>query len=415
MIRPLEIFIGLRYTRAKRRNHFISFISFASMSGIFLGVAALITVLSVMNGFGKELRGRILGVVSHVTVTQGGNHLRDWQGVANRLKDKQHVIGLAPYVDGQGMLTKGRAVSGVMVRGILPEHEPGVSDLARGMKSGKLSDLKPGEFGIIIGSTLTWKLDLEVGRYVSLVIPQALSTPAGLLPRFKRFKVVGVFDVGMHEYDSGLVLMHMNDAARLYGIADGASGLRLKLDNLELAPAVADRFQEELGYQYVLRDWTREHANFFRALKIEKRVMTVILLLIVMVAAFNIVSTLVMVVQDKQSDIAILRTLGLRPASVMGVFMVQGTIIGVVGTLLGAAGGVALAYYIQDVVSFIEHLFGFTILAADVYYITDLPSDIHTEDVVTIVTASLFMGVLATVYPAWRASRVQPAQALRYE
>jgi len=385
------------------------------MLGIFLGVAALITVLSVMNGFGKELRDRILGVVSHVTISQTGAKLKDWKSVARIAKEHEQVTAMAPYVLGQGMLNSKGSVKGVMVRGILPDQEAGVSRLGNAMKSGALADLKPGEYGMIIGSALTWKLDIDVGSYVSLIVPQALATPAGIMPRFRRFKVVGVFDVGMYEYDSGLTLIHMDDAAALYRIPEGASGLRLKIEDLYQAPEVALELQDKLGYAFITRDWTREHANFFRALKIEKRVMLVILLLIVAVAAFNIVSTLVMVVTDKQSDIAILRTLGLKPSSVMAVFMVQGTIIGVVGTALGVLGGVALAANVQEVVQFIEGLFKFKILAADVYYITDLPSDIHSSDVIVIAVSSFVMSIMATIYPAWRASRVQPAQALRYE
>ena len=415
MIRPLELSIGLRYTRAKRRNHFISFISLTSMMGITLGVMALITVLSVMNGFGEELRNRILGVVSHVTITEGSKGLSQWQDVSQQLEGGAHIIGKAPYISGQGMLVHGKATHGVMVRGILPNAEPQVSDINKKMVSGNFEALEPGKFGIIIGSSLAWKLDVSEGSRITLMIPQALATPAGILPRFKRFKVIGIFDIGMYEYDSGLALVHMDDAARLYQMSNRVSGLRLKLDNLDLAPEVAHLLQAELGNRYVAYDWTREHANFFRALKIEKRVMLIILLLIVAVAAFNIVSTLVMVVTDKQADIAILRTLGFRPASIMGVFMVQGTLIGVIGTLMGTAFGILLALNVEQAVHSIEQLLGVTFLAADVYYISDLPSEIHTSDVITIATVSLVMSVIATLYPAWRASRVQPAQALRYE
>ncbi|GMR21413.1 MAG: lipoprotein-releasing ABC transporter permease subunit [Gammaproteobacteria bacterium] len=415
MIRPLELFIGLRYTRAKRRNHFISFISLTSMLGIVLGVMALITVLSVMNGFGKELRDRILGVVSHVTITQGNNRLANWQGVATTLGKHESVLATAPYISGQGMLSRGKQVSGVVVRGIVPKYEKTVSHLADKVTSGSLDDLRPGKFGIIIGNELAWKLNVSKGAQISLIIPQALATPAGMLPRFKRFTVIGVFEVGMYEYDSGLALIHIQDAARLYGMAGAVSGLRLRLDDLFAAPRVAAELEEILDSGYFARDWTQEHANFFRALKIEKRVMLIILLLIVAVAAFNIVSTLVMVVTDKQNDIAILRTLGLSPAGVMGVFMVQGTVIGVVGTLLGVISGVLLALNVEEVVHFIEGILQTTFLAADVYYITDLPADIHWQDVTVIALASLVMGMFATIYPAWRASRVQPAEALRFE
>jgi len=415
MIRPLEIFIGLRYTRSKRRNHFISFISFTSMAGIILGITALITVLSVMNGFGKELRDRILGVVSHVTVTGVGDRLDHWESVKRNISTTSNVIGIAPFISGQGMLANGQRVGGIVVRGVLPEVEPEVSQLAGKMEKGSLSDLKSGEFGIIIGHELSWKLALNIGDPVSLIIPQALVTPAGLIPRFRRFKVVGIFRIGMYEYDSGLAVIHLDDAAKLFRFQDRVSGLRLKLDDMDLAPNVAANIEDQNKGKFVTQDWTREHANFFRALRIEKRMMLIILLLIVAVAAFNIVSTLVMVVTDKQSDIAILRTLGMSPASVMGVFVVQGTLIGVIGTLLGVVCGVTLALNVEETVHFLEQILGFTFLAADVYYITDLPSDIYWQDVVVIACTSLAMGVIATVYPAWRASQVQPAQALRYE
>lgn len=415
MIRPLELFIGLRYTRAKRRNHFISFISFVSIFGIFLGVAVLITVLSVMNGFGKELRDNILGVVSHITISQPGSQLKDWQSVVKRVEQYPEVTGSAPYVLGQGMLVKKGAVRGVMVRGIVPEREQLVSNLHKSMSDGKLSSLKPGEYGIIIGSGLTWKLDLEVGSYVSLIIPQALSTPAGIMPRFRRFKVVGVFDAGMWEYDSGLALVHMKDAATLYRIPSGASGLRLKLNDLYRAPELAIRMQSELGFEYRTSDWTRERANLFRAIKNEKRIMLLIMFLVVVVAAFNIVSTLVMVVTDKQSDIAIMRTLGLPPSSIMKVFMVQGTIIGVFGTLMGVIGGLLLSFNISEVITFIETVFNFSVLPADIYQISKLKADVIPADVITVASGSFFISLFATLYPAWRASRVQPAKALRYE
>lgn len=415
MIRPLEIFIGLRYTRSKRKNHYISFISFTSMAGIILGITALITVLSVMNGFGKELRDRILGVVSHVTVTGVGDRLDDWQAVKKEIASTKHVIGAAPFIVGQGMLANGQRVAGIVVRGVLPETEKEVSQLAGKMKEGVLDDLKPGEFSIIIGYELSWKLALQVGDSVSLVIPQALVTAAGLVPRFRRFKVVGIFKIGMYEYDSGLALIHIDDAAKLFNIQDRVSGLRLKLDDMDLAPFVAASIEDKTRGKYLTQDWTREHSNFFRALRIEKRMMLIILLLIVAVAAFNIVSTLVMVVTDKQSDIAILRTLGMSPKSIMGIFVVQGTLIGVIGTILGVISGVALAMNVEEAVKFLEQMMGITFLAADIYYITDLPSDIHWQDVVIIAGASLVMGIVATIYPAWRASKVRPAEALRYE
>ncbi len=415
MIRPFELFLGLRYTRARRRSHFISFISLISILGITLGIAALITVLSVMNGFGKELRGRILGVVSHVTVTELNGRLRNWQGIAERVKQNPHVIGRAPYILGQGLAVRGKRVSGVAVRGILPAEEGQVSELGANMVEGRLESLKPGGFGVIIGSTLAWKLDLALGSRVSLMVPQARATPAGLLPRFRRFTVVGIFKVDMYEYDNGLVLIHLNDAAKLYQFRKQVSGLRLKLDDLDLAPAVSNEIERNLGSDYLARDWTKEHGNFFRALRIEKTVMFVILLLIVTVAMFNVISTLVVIVTEKEADIAILRTLGVSPRSVMGIFMVQGAFIGVVGTAVGTIFGILLALNVETIVQWLEQLLRTSFLAPDVYFISELPSDLRWRDVTLIAGASLILGLLSTVYPAWRASKVQPAEALRYE
>ena len=414
MIRPFELFVGLRYTRARKRNHFISIISLISILGITLGITALITTLSVMNGFGKELRGRILGVISHVTITETSGQLHDWKAAAERIKNPQ-VIGRAPYIAGQGMVARGKTVSGVMVRGVLPSEEMQVSEFGSRMVDGKLEALKSGEFGVVIGSTLAWKLDLSVGSPISLIIPQALVTPAGLMPRFKRFTVVGIFKMDMYEYDSGLVLMNLDDAAKLYQMGDQISGLRLKLDDLDAAPRVANELAEGLGANYLARDWTREHGNFFRALKIEKTVMFVILLLIVTVAMFNVISTLVVVVTEKRSDIAILRTLGASPQSIMGIFLAHGSVVGVVGTLVGTACGVLLALNVEPIVRGIERLFSTSFIAADVYFISELPSDLHLSDVILVSSCSLVLGLLSALYPAWRASKVQPAEALRYE
>jgi lipoprotein-releasing system permease protein len=410
-----ELLVGLRYTRAKRRNHFISFISAISMAGIALGVAALIVVLSVMNGFQKELRTRILGVASHVQVTGAGNRLEGWQGVAKAAAQQPRVVAAAPFVNAQGMLAAGQAVRGSVVRGILPEAEEKVAEIGQHMRAGKLDSLKAGEFNIVLGSELARALGVLPGDKVALIAPQGLVTPAGVIPRLKQFTVTGVFEVGMFEYDSGLALVHMEDARKLYQMGDAVSGVRLRLDDLFSARGVARDLMTRLGGDLYATDWTRSHANFFRAVEIEKRVMFIILLLIVAVAAFNIVSTLVMLVTDKQSDIAILRTLGASPASIVQVFMVQGALIGVTGTLAGVVLGLLLGFNVDTVVPFVENLLGFKFLAKDIYYISDLPTDVQMGDVLTIGLVSLALSFVATLYPSWRASRVNPAEALRYE
>lgn len=410
-----ELLVGLRYTRAKRRNHFISFISLISMAGIALGVAALIVVLSVMNGFQKEVRARILGVASHVQVSGPGGKLADWAGVAAvSLKDPR-VQAAAPFVNAQGLLSSGDAVRGAIVRGVLPEAEDKVADIGQHMRSGKLEALKAGEFGIVLGVDLARSLRALTGDKVVLIAPQGQVTPAGLIPRLKQFTVVGVFEVGMHEYDSGLALVHLEDAQKLYQMGDAVSGVRLKLEDLFAARAVAADLRAGLGPEAFATDWTRSHANYFRAVEIEKRMMSIILTLIVAVAAFNIVSTLVMLVTDKQSDIAILRTLGASPASIVQIFMVQGTLIGVIGTLIGVAGGVLLALNVDVVVPAIESTFGIHFLDPSVYYIKDLPSELLWSDVITIGAVSLVLSLVATLYPSRRAARVNPAEALRYE
>ena len=410
-----ELFIGLRYTRAKRRNHFISFISLISMCGIALGVAALIVVLSVMNGFQKELRTRILGVASHVQVSGRGGELAAWQQVAEQAGKHRQVLAAAPYVAAQGMLSFDQTVRGALVRGVLPEAEEQVADFNRHMRGGSMQLLKPGEFGIILGAELARTLQVFTGDKVTLIAPQGLVTPAAILPRLKQFKVVGIFEAGMYEYDSGLALIHLADAQALYRMEDRVSGVRLKLDDLFAAPRVARELLQLVEGDVFIADWTRSHANFFRAVQIEKNVMFIILLLIVAVAAFNIVSTLVMAVTDKESDIAILRTLGASPASIMQVFIVQGALIGVIGLALGLAGGIALALNIDVVVPAIERLFNTQFLAKEVYYISELPSDLQWRDVGVIAAVSFALTLLATLYPSWRASRVNPAEALRYE
>jgi lipoprotein-releasing system permease protein len=415
---PYELLIGLRYTRAKRKNHFISFISLTSMIGIALGVAALIVVLSVMNGFQAELRTRILGVASHLEITGSNNQLGDWPSLAAQVKKTQpEVIASAPYVMAQGMLSYGQAVQGALVRGILPGYEDSVADLGKNMKVGKLTDLRAGEFGVVLGADLAQLLGVGIGEKVVLMAPQGQFTPTGVVPRIKQFRVVGLFQIGMYEYDAGLALIHMDDAAKLYRMGENVSGLRLKLNDLFDAPEMASKLSLNLNPAgaYFVTDWTQQHANFFKAVQLEKKVMFIILTLIVAVAAFNIVSTLVMAVTDKRADIAIMRTFGATPRSIMGIFMVQGALIGIIGTIIGAVFGIIIALNIDTIIPFIEQLFHVQFLAKDVYYISDLPSKLDWNDVITIVIMSFILSLLATLYPSYKASTLNPAEALRYE
>jgi lipoprotein-releasing system permease protein len=415
MYKPVELFVGLRYTRAKRRNHFISFISLSSMLGIMLGVTALITVLSVMNGFHTEVRERILGMASHVNIFAWHGGLDNWPELARRVSEHPRVLGSAPYVEIQGMLINRDNVSGALVRGILPEEEPAVSDVLDHLIYTDGTQLEPGAFRIILGRELSHVLGVGPGDKVTLVTPQTTATPAGTVPRLKRFTVSGLFEVGMGEYDRGVALIHMADAAKLARLDGQVTGLRLRLDDLYAAPRVARELASGLPPTYQLSDWTMEHRNFFSALQTEKRMMGIILFLIVAVAAFNIVSTLVMVVTDKRSDIAILRTLGASSGTIMRVFIVQGAAIGVVGSLSGVVGGVLLALNVEMLVAGIEAAFDIHFLDPNIYYISKLPSEIHWQDVGLIGASSLVISLLATLYPARRAARTQPAEALRYE
>ncbi|MGH8558960.1 MAG: lipoprotein-releasing ABC transporter permease subunit [Methylococcales bacterium] len=415
MFKPLVFYIGLRYTRAERRTRFISFITLTSILGIALGVTALITVLSVMNGFEAELRERILGMTSHATISDWNGQLDDWHAFDDLLKNEPRLTGWAPYVEGQVMLNAGRRVSGSLLRGILPDLEARVSEVTQNLIAGEIQSLQAGSYGIILGIELANYLNVALGDKVTVITPQIASTPAGILPRLRRFTVIGIFKVGMFEYDRNLALVHLGDAARLYRLGDSVSGLRLKMADLFEAPEITAQLSGKLPPDLRINDWTRAHSNFFRAIQTEKRVMFIILLLIVAVAAFNIVSTLVMVVTDKQGDIAILITQGLTPMSVMGIFMVLGTIIGAVGTLLGTVGGVALALNVETIVPAIEKFFGVHFLPGDVYYISELPSKLIWSDVYQITSMAFFLALLATLYPAWQASRINPAEVLRYE
>lgn len=414
MFRAFEAYIGLRYLRAKRRNHFISFISLTSIVGIALGVTVMITVLSVMNGFKEELTSRILGMATHATVVARGGSLSDWQSVQARVQDQPGIVGAAPFIDGEGMLMHGDSVKGALVRGILPDQESAVSVVAERIVEGSLNQLQGGDFGMVLGHDLALSLGVKVGDKVTLVAPKANTTPAGILPRLKQFTVVALFQVGMYEFDSSLALIHLEDAAKLYRI-DGASGLRLKTTDIMAAPQISRAVTEQLPGAYWVVDWTQRHSNFFKALQTEKTVMFVILAMIIAVAAFNIVSTMVMVVTDKQADIAVLRTLGASPRSILHIFMIQGTVIGLIGMLSGLIGGVWLATNVETIVPAIEEFFQVRFLSPEVYYISELPSKLQWADVTWICSVAFVMNILATIYPALRAAKTQPVEALRYE
>jgi len=413
MLDRLPFLIGLRYVRAKRRNHFISFISLTSMLGLMLGVAVLILVLSVMNGFDHELRTRILGMVPHAKV-ESRTGMVEWESLAERLMERERVIGAAPYVEQQGMFSVGGRNQGAMVNGIHPEWEDRVSIIGRHMQQGSLADLAPGEWNIVLGSILARRLGVGVGDRVTLLVPEASITPAGVFPRLKRFTVSGIFNVGA-DLDAGLAYANIEDMQTLARLGDAVGGLRLELDDLFMAGSETRAIIDELGPGYRGVDWTFSHGNLFQAIQMEKRMIALLLTVIIAVAAFNIVSTLVMVVTDKHADIAILRTIGATPRSIMGIFIVQGLAIGVIGILVGVGLGVLLALTISDIIDGVESLFGIQFLDAGVYFISNLPSRLDWTDVRDIVAAALGLTFLSTLYPAWRAARVQPAEVLRYE
>jgi lipoprotein-releasing system permease protein len=415
MSKSWEWFVGARYLRARTHNRFVSFISSISILGVALGVAVLIVVLSVMNGFETELRTRILAMTSHASLESFGDGLATWQEVRDIVERDADVRAAAPYIQGEAMLLEGEEVSGAIVRGIVPGEERRVSGLADKLVSGTLEELTPGGWNIVLGSALARELQVDVGDRVVLAISQGTVTPAGLAPRLRRFTVTGIFEAGMYEFDRGLAFVHLEDAARLWRTGDKVTGLRLALDDMFLAPEVSRRVAVELGGGFYVSDWTRQHVNFFRSIQLSKQMMFTILLLVVAVAAFNIVSTLVMVVKDKQGDIAILRTLGASPRGIMVVFMIQGTLIGVAGTLGGLALGALLAVNIEQLVNGLEAALGTTFLAADVYFISDLPAELRAGDLARICGTALVLAVLSTLYPAWRAARSQPAEALRHE
>jgi lipoprotein-releasing system permease protein len=414
MFRPLSIFIGLRYTRAKRRNHFISFISMTSMIGLALGVLAMIVVLSVMNGFQKEMSTRILGMVPHASIA-GNQPLEDWQAVAAVAKQNPQVLAAVPFAELEGMLSARGAMQPVQLHGIDPALEPQVSIIDQHMQQGRLSDLREGEFGVVLGEITARRFQLRIGDKLALIVPELSSVPGGISPRMQSLNVVGIFKVGA-ELDSSLALIHVADAAHIQRMQPGqVQSVRLKLQDLYQAPQVAAQIVAQLGEGYSSSDWTLTQGSLFSAMKMEKTMIGLLLLLIVAVAAFNIIATLIMVVADKGADIAILRTLGATPGQIMGIFMVQGTVIGVIGTLIGAVLGILAALNVSQLVGWIERLSGQQVMSSDVYFISNLPSELLLSDVLLICGAAFSLSFLATVYPSWRAAQIQPADALRYE
>ena len=415
---PFELRIGWRYTRAgrsTRRNGFISFISGVSMLGIALGVAALIIVLSVMNGFQKEVRDRMLSVVSHIEIyALGGVALPDVAQTLTQARANPQVVGAAPFIAAQALLARGEDMKGVLVRGIDPALEPEVTDLATPGQQAVLQQLQPGGFGVVLGGELARSMGVRLGDVVTLVAPSGQVTPAGVVPRLKQMTVLGTFDSGHFEYDSTLALVHWQDAAKVFRL-EGPTGVRLKLRDLHQARLVAQDLSDTLGGGYLVRDWTRQNRSWFAAVQVEKRMMFIILTLIVAVAAFNLVSTLVMTVTDKRADIAILRTIGASPGSLMGIFMVQGAMVGLIGTGAGLLLGLGVAFNIDVIVPALEHLLGATFLPQDIYLISRMPSDPQRADILPVALISLAMAFVATLYPSWRASQVNPAEALRYE
>lgn len=415
LVNSFPLFVGLRYTRARQRTRFISVISLISVVGIALGMTVLITVLSVFNGFQREVRTRMLSAVAHVQVTGIGESLRDWQGVAATALQHPHVKAVAPYVSAQGLLTSGGNVRGAVLRGIDPAAEGKVSEISAHMRSGRLESLRSGEYNVVLGAPLARALGVLVGDRVVLVAPQGQVTPAGILPRLRQFTVSGTFEVGHYEIDSGMAVVHIADAQRLYRMEDQVSGVRLKLDDLFLARQVARELQAQLPPDVAVSDWSRFNATYFRAVELEKRMMSLLLFFIIAIAAFNMVSSLYMMVKEKNADIAILRTMGASPREVMGIFMVQGTLIGAIGVACGIVFGILGALNVDSIIGLIEQVFRIKFMPQDVYQIADLPSELQAADVVLTAVVAFTLSVLATIYPSWRAAKVNPAEALRYE
>lgn len=415
MMAAWEYWVGNRYVRSKSGNRFVSLISAISMLGIAIAVMVLIVVLSVVNGFERELKDRLLAMTAHASIEGAEGQLADWQAVAETAAANPRVLGSAPYIDGQALLVAGAALSGAELRGVDPTRESAVSGIDGAMVSGEFGSLSAGAFGIVLGVELADALDVDVGDKLTVTLAEGVVTPAGIVPRTKRFTVTGIYRIGMYEFDRRLAFVNLDDAARLYRRPDTVTGLRLAVSDVFAAPEIVREVAIDTGRLVLVSDWTRRHVNFFRSIQITKSILFVILLLVIAVAAFNIVSTLVMVVKDKQSDIAILRTIGARPASIVRVFMTQGSIIGIVGTLAGVAGGVLLAANLESVVRFFERSLGIKFLAADVYFISDLPSELQTGDVVRIASIALLLALVSTLYPAWMAARTAPAEALRYD
>ncbi|MBS0358072.1 MAG: lipoprotein-releasing ABC transporter permease subunit [Proteobacteria bacterium] len=416
MFQPLALYIGLRYTRAKRRNHFISFISLVSMLGIALGVAVLITVLSVMNGFDEQIEKRFFSLANHVTVRAYNDAIPHWQTLKTQISKNPEVVGVAPFVGGQALLASSGQNLAVFVMGIDPSQESSVSELNSKMIEGSIGALKPGTFGILLGRQLADSLALQPGDKVNVIVPQVAVTPVALVPRFKRFTVVGIFSAGNgFGYDSKFAFINLTDGQKLFGLGQNVTGMRIKIQDLYHSISVAQAIARNIPKEYYATDWTQQYGELFATLRMEKTVIFTILTLIIAVATFNLVSSLVMLVTDKQSDIAILRTLGVKPKTILAVFMVQGTVVGLLGTLLGLIGGIILALNATAIVDWIQHLFSVQFVTSEMYFVDYLPSKLQLNDVVMVCCIALIFSFLATIYPAWRASRVQPAEALRYE